>query len=120
MAGVAGQHRELDTELAEGALPFALELGVEHDRIVGGGVQPAVLLELAVELARSPAGIAERQQALARPLATADGAQDLERCGEGEIVADGEQILLGVIRRVQHEAAPQFDRSTEMKPAAPR
>src|SRR6266568_4746152 len=74
MSGVGGQGREIDAEFAEGALPFAIDLAVEEDLLVGGNMQPAILLQLTVELVRSPAGVAEGKQALARSLAEPHGA----------------------------------------------
>src|SRR5713101_169450 len=116
MSGVGGQGREIDAEFAEGALPFAIDLAVEEDFLVGGNMQPAILLQFTVELVRSPAGIAEGEQAPARSLAAPDGAQDLERRREREIVADDERFRFRIVRRMQNKTAARFDGATEVNP----
>ena len=55
--------------------------GSKTDRSSADDREPAIGLHLGVELARRPAGIAERQQAAPRPLALADRAQDVQRRG---------------------------------------
>src|SRR3546814_3803242 len=82
VAGVAGEHGDVDAELADGALPLVVEGVVEHQVLVGGDVQPAVGLDLRVELAGPPAGIAERQQLAARSLAGGDVAEDVDGGGQ--------------------------------------
>src|SRR5208282_4279036 len=67
-----------------------------------------------VELAGAPAGIAQRQEALLRSAALADGAQNLERGGECDITAHHQRAVLDVIGGMQHEAAPGLDRAAEM------
>ena len=66
VAGVARQQREVDAELGDRPLPLAVQVLVEDQLLVGGDVEPAVGLDLGVELARAPAGIAEREQTAAR------------------------------------------------------
>ena len=77
----------LDAELADGALPFVVEAGVEEQILVGRGGEPAIGLDLGIELAGAPAGIAQRQQALARAAAAGDGAQDVEAGGQRDILS---------------------------------
>ena len=76
--------------------------------------EPAIGLHLGVELAGAPAGIAQRQQALLRPAALADGAQNFERRGERDVAAHHQRAVLDVIGGMQHEAAPGLDRAAEM------
>src|SRR5258708_17235266 len=75
VAGVARQGDGVDAELGQRSLPFVLEVVAEDDALVGGDVQPAIGLDLGVELARPPAGIAQRQQTAPPPAAAADRAQ---------------------------------------------
>src|SRR5260370_16642892 len=54
----------LAAQTIERALPLGVEVGVEHQGRVGIDHQPSIVVHLAVELARRPAGMAERQPAL--------------------------------------------------------
>jgi len=114
VAGVAGERERMDPELGQGALPFVAEQRVEHDRLVGRHGEPAVRLDLGVELTRPPAGISQREEAPRRPLAAANGAQDVERRGQGEMVADDQGRGLLVVGGMEHEATAAFDRAAEM------
>src|SRR5215831_14456853 len=87
---------------------------VEDDRFIGGDVDPAVGLHLLVELARSPAGISQRQQAPPRSFAATDGAEDVEGRGECQVVADDEAVLLDVVVGMEDEAAAFLDRTSGM------
>jgi len=49
VAGVGREHRQADAELAEGALPFAAKLRVEHQLGVGRNRQPTVGVDLGIE-----------------------------------------------------------------------
>ena len=86
---------------------------VEQQRVVRSYGEPAIGLDLGIELARAPAGIAEREEAVARAFAAADRAQDVHRRGDADIAHD-QRRLLGVIGRMQHEAARRLDRAAEM------
>src|SRR6516162_4021027 len=77
--GVARFTREpidAHADLADGALPFVVELGIEEDGLVGRCGEPAIGLDLGIELTGAPAGISEREQTLARAGAAGDVAQD--------------------------------------------
>src|SRR6185312_12239517 len=67
VADVAGEHARADAELLHGALVLALDVGAEDQLGVGVAVQPAVVLQLVLELARRPPGIAEREDRAGRP-----------------------------------------------------
>ncbi len=58
MPGLARQHAEVDTDLLQGLVVFAADVGAEDQLRVGRAVQPAVALDFGLELARRPAGIA--------------------------------------------------------------
>ena len=64
--GLARQHAEIDADLLHRLLVFAADIGAEDQFRVGGAMQPAVVLDLVFELARRPAGIAERQDRACR------------------------------------------------------
>ena len=63
------------------------------------------------QLAGAPAGIAERHQRAARAAAGRDGAQDVDRGGQADVVGDGQRGFHPVVVRMQHEAAAAVDRS---------
>ena len=71
----------LDDGLQHYALARDFEIAVEDDVVVRRRVQPDVLLNFVVELARSPAGIAERDQGFVRTVAARDGLEDGARGG---------------------------------------
>lgn len=66
-------------------------------------------------MARRPAGIAKREQALARPAAAGNRAQDINARGQGEALTKGQASLGGPIIRMQHKAAPGFHRPARDK-----
>ena len=79
---------------------------------IGGAMQPAIVLDLVFELARRPAGIAERQDRARRAVAARDRLEDVEGRGEADAFVDRQgRVLDEEIARVQHEAAPGIDRA---------
>ena len=96
------------------ALPFAVYVALEHEILVGRHAEPAVRLELGIELARRPTGIAERQQVALRSLAATDRAQDVKRRGHRELLAHCQRRLFVIVGRVQHETAAGLDGPAEM------
>ena len=66
--GVARQHAEIDADLLQRLGVFATDILAEDQIRVGGAMQPTIVLDLVLELARCPAGIAERENCAARPL----------------------------------------------------
>src|SRR5205085_10033054 len=77
---------------------------------VGGAVQPAVLVDLGLELARCPARIAECKHGALRAVATRDRLEDVEGGGEADALVDRQRgVLDKEIARVQHEAAAGLD-----------
>ena len=76
-------------------------------------MQPTVLLDFLLELARRPAGIAERQDGIVRAGAARNRLQDVERGGEADALVDRQRRILDEeVGRMQHEAAPGFHRPT--------
>src|SRR3546814_10713708 len=76
----------------------------------------AVRLHLAVELARPPAGVAERQQVVARPLADGDRPQDVDGGGQRHAVVHPQRAVAHEVGAVQHEPPAALDRPAEMDP----
>ena len=56
------QHRRIDADLVERVQILAVKIIAEQQVLIGGTGEPAIALDLVLELARRPAGIAERQQ----------------------------------------------------------
>ena len=54
----ARQQQRIDLELAERTAPLCVVVAIEHDGLIGWHRQPGILLDLRIELARPPAGIA--------------------------------------------------------------
>ena len=65
---------------------------VEDERRILRYRHPHIVRHLVLELRRRPAGIAEGEQALARPFADADVAQDVDRGGERDAAVDVEGV----------------------------
>src|SRR3954471_21001131 len=80
-----GQHARIDADLAQRARIFFLDGAAEHEVRVGRAVQPAIVLDLALELPRSPAGIAQRQDGVAGTRALGDRLQDIDGRSETNV-----------------------------------
>src|SRR5262249_2348814 len=79
---------------------------------VSRAMQPAVMLDLVLELAGRPAGIAEREDRALRPVAASDRLENVERRGEADALVDRQRPVLDEeVARVQHEAALGIDRT---------
>src|SRR5262249_36204478 len=76
--------------------------------------QPAICLDFGVELARSPPGITERQQAAARAATRSHLLQDVQRRRERHFVVDPERARLQIVGGVEYETAALLHRSAEM------
>ena len=115
VAGFADEMRGIDADLRQRPLVLLIEVAVEQQIGVGRAVQPAVGLDLALELTRPPAGIAERQDRPVRALAAGDGLEDVDGGRQRHAVVD-RQRRIGhvVVGAVQHEAAPGLDRAADM------
>ena len=110
--GLARQLAEVDADLAQRLFVFGVGVGAENQFRIGRAMQPAVLLDFLFQLAGRPAGIAEREDGACRPVAARDRLEDIERGGEADALVDRQRRILDEeIGRVQHEAAPGFDRT---------
>src|SRR6266487_1731769 len=104
--GLAREHAEIDADLLQRLGVFAADILAEDQLGIGGAVQPAVMLDLVLELARSPAGIAERKDRAARPVAARDRLEDVERGGETDALVNRQRRVLDEeVARMQDKAA---------------
>jgi hypothetical protein len=78
VAGFARQHTEVDAELPHRPFVFAAGIGSEHEIGIGGAMQPAIVLDLGLELPRRPAGVAKRENGARRALVAGDGFENIE------------------------------------------
>src|SRR5262249_60295188 len=70
--GLAREHAEIDADLLQRLLVFAAGVLAENQLGIGRAMQPAVMLDLVLELAWRPPGIAERQDRAARSFPARD------------------------------------------------
>ena len=111
MPGFARQLAQIDADLAQRLVVFAVGVGAEDQFRIGGAMQPAVRLDFVFQLPGRPAGIAEREDGALRPVAARDRLEDVERGGEADAFVDRQRRVLDEeIGRVQYEAAPGFHR----------
>src|SRR5262252_7973645 len=85
---LARELAEVDADLAHRALVLRVGVAAEDQLLVGIAVEPAVLGDLVLELARRPARIAEREHGALRARALRDRLQDVERRGKADAVVD--------------------------------
>ena len=74
-------------DLADGTFPFIIESRVEKESFIGRREQPAICLDLGVELTRPPSGIAKRQKALSWSAAASNVSQDIQACRQADVRA---------------------------------
>src|SRR5262249_49424240 len=111
VSGLAREHAESDADLLQRLLVFAAGVLTENQLGIGRAMQPAVMLDLGLELARRPAGIAERQDRALWSVPARDRLEDIERRGEADAFVDRQRRVLDEeIARMQHEAALGIDR----------
>src|SRR3954464_9612328 len=84
VADVAGQHAGTDADLLHRPVVFRADVGAENQLGIRAAMQPAVLLQLVLKLARRPSGVAERQDRARRTAAARDRLEDVERGGEAD------------------------------------
>src|SRR5438552_13123326 len=101
------QPDRVDADHAEGAAVFRVEIAVEDHLRRCRAVQPAVRLDLGLELSGGPAGIAEGEHGILRAGTARDGLEDFQRRGEADMLVDRQRrALYEIIRAVQDESAP--------------
>src|SRR6185437_1210940 len=84
------------------ALPTLLEGHAEHDALVGGHRQPGVLADLALELARIPAGIPEGYEGIRRSVAARHCLQNVARGRHLNAAGDFDRAVPLAARAMQH------------------
>src|SRR6476646_7481282 len=88
VADVAGEHAGTDADLLHRPVVFCADVGAENQLGIRTAMQPAIVLQLALELARRPAGIAERQDRARRAGAAGDCFENIECGGEADALID--------------------------------
>ena len=74
--------------------------------------EPAVLLDLILQLTRGPSRVAERQHGVFRSASGGYRLEDLQRRGQADVVVDGQgRILNEIVGAVQNKPACRFDRT---------
>src|SRR5690606_29988537 len=109
--GRRGQERRIDAEEPERRLEALVDRRLEDDVGTGRHGEPRVARDLFLELARPPAGVAERHQHPLRPAAAGDGLEHVLRRREAELAADRDGRVPFADRLVQHEATVHLDRT---------
>src|SRR5215467_14657751 len=87
-----------------GFVPDLVAVLVEDQLGVGWRREPQALRQLALELARSPAGIAEGDQTLHRPAVVGDVAQNLAARRHGHVAVEVEGAAGAVIAAVEDKS----------------
>eukprot|EP01035_Chromulina_nebulosa_P044615 gene44615-60424_t len=64
VASLVGQHAGIDADLAQGLQIFGIDVATEDQILIGSAMQPAIVLDLGLELAGRPARIAQRQNGM--------------------------------------------------------
>src|SRR3990172_10635888 len=108
------ERSETNRPSGHGALPLRLGVLIEHEHCVGRNDLPGPGLEFGLELAGGPAGIAQREEALARAGPGAHGAENLGPRRHGDAVLDYLGALDLVVRRMQDESPARLDRPSKV------
>jgi hypothetical protein len=117
-SGVPGLGREqgwIHTELGNRALPLGLVVDTEHQLVVGRHHQPAVRLNLGIELARRPAGIADGDDESPRAAPGRDVAQRVFRHRQRHAGRHRDRRHGLVLVRVQQHHVIDLHRPAPMK-----
>src|ERR1700730_3071778 len=97
MAGFTRQHSGMNAEFLQRTIVFSTDVGAENKISIGAAVQPAIILNLGLELPGRPARIAERPQSAPRAVAFRDRLEDVKRRGEADAVIDRQGRILDEI-----------------------
>src|SRR5688500_3194905 len=93
VADLARQHAGTDADLLQRAFVFRLD-GAEDQIAISAAVQPAVVLQFALELARRPAGVAEREDRACGSAAARNCFEDIKRGGEADALVNRQGGIL--------------------------
>lgn len=115
MPGIHGQHGGIDADLRQCAIVFAIDVIIEQDRRIGRPMQPAIRLDFGFQLGRRPSGIAERQKDRLRAAAVGNGAQNVQRRRQANVVVDHQGgFVQNKVGRMKYESPPGFNRAAVM------
>ena len=78
VTGFGRKHAEIDSDLLERAGVFATGIGAEDQFRIRRAMQPAIMLDFILQLARRPARIAERKDCATRSRAARNRLEDVE------------------------------------------
>src|SRR5258706_450111 len=95
-AGFRGEAGNVDAELAERAAPLLSVFELEQKRVIRVAMDPTIGAHFGLELLRSPAGIAEREEPLLRTFSGGDRTENVARGREADI-AHGKGCLSAAI-----------------------
>src|SRR5882757_7673987 len=113
MTGLPRQARWFDTQQVQRRGEALLGRRLENDRGIGIDGEPRVRADLLLELAGTPARIAERHQHLLRSAAARDRFEHIFGGGERDALAHRETGAVVARGLMQHEAALGLHRATE-------
>src|SRR5947209_12996006 len=112
-SGMPGGGREIsrvDADPPQRLLIFQLYRRIENKRRIGRAVQPAIVLDFGLKLARCPAGIAERVDGAIRPCPFGNGAQDVDGGSQRDAIVNRQRgIVDEVIGGMQDKASARLD-----------
>src|SRR5580704_12074707 len=103
-----------------GVVPELVAVMVEHEVGISRYREPEALVELALQLAGSPARISEGDEHLCRTLMMGDVAQNLGAVGHREASIDLHGIGAATVERVKHKAELGLHRTAGEHPHAAR
>src|SRR6266581_4795720 len=103
VATIAAALKILDAQRIDD-VPELFAVLVEDQLAVGRRRRPRTARDLALELARTPAGVAKHDQALLRALAGTDVAQDVEIHGDRHVAVDAKRLRAHIVGAVNDEA----------------
>src|SRR5258707_14402427 len=92
--GLGREFAEINADLLQRLIVFAAGVLPEDQLGIGRAMQPAVMLDLVLELARRPPGIAERQDRALRAVAAGNRLENVEGCGEADPFVDWQGGIL--------------------------
>ena len=86
--GLVREHAGIDADLAQRASVFFVDVIAEDQIRIRVAMQPAIALDFGLELARRPAGIAEREDGVLRAGAPGDRLENIDGRGEANAFID--------------------------------
>lgn len=119
MPGLGRKHPQADANAGNRPFPLRFQFAIKENCLIGRCREPTIGLDFRIKLPRPPAGIPQCQQAISRSLAFGNGAQNIDRCGEADIIVNHHRPFPHEVGGMQHKAAPRFHWATVMYPQIP-